>query len=90
MTEKASKILVKNYFSIYPIIVEKYSNGELYLAHGGDSIKKGDEYELFAKGEKIIDSYTNEVIGNVEDYVGKIKISSVTSNFSKGKLIDTN
>ena len=89
MTEKASKIIGQELlFSIYPIIVEKYSNGELYLAHGGDSIKKGDEYELFAKGEKIIDSYTNEVIGNVEDYVGKIKISSVTSNFSKGKLID--
>tara|TARA_B100000965_G_scaffold69928_1_gene55138 strand:- start:4564 stop:6174 length:1611 start_codon:yes stop_codon:yes gene_type:complete len=89
MTEKASQIIGQELlFSIYPIIVEKYSQGELYLAHGGSSIKKGDEFELFAKGEKIIDSYTNEVIGNVEDYIGKIKISSVTSNFSKGRLID--
>ena len=89
MTEKASKIIGEELlFSIYPLIVEKYSKGELYLAQGGSLVKKGDSYEVFAKGEKIVDSYTNEVIGNVEDYLGKVEITSVTSNYSKARFTE--
>ena len=35
------------------------------------NLKKDQQYEVFEKGEKIIDSYTNEVIGNVETSVSK-------------------
>ena len=75
-------------FSVYPVLIEKISNGEIYLGQGGKQFKKGQQYEVFEKGEKIIDSYTNEVIGNVETSVSKIEISSVSSGYSKAKFLD--
>ena len=75
-------------FSIYPVLIEKISNGEIYLGQGGKQFKKGQQYEVFEKGEKIIDSYTNEVIGSVETSVSKIEISSVSSGYSKAKFLD--
>ena len=75
-------------FSVYPVLIEKISNGEIYLGQGGKQFKKGQQYEVFEKGEKIIDSYTNEVIWNVETSVSKIEISSVSSGYSKAKFLD--
>ena len=87
-TSEVSTILGEEIlFSIYPVLIEKIYNGEVYLGQGGKQFKKGQQYEVFEKGEKIIDSYTNEVIGNVETSVGKIEISSVSSGYSKAKYL---
>jgi hypothetical protein len=40
---------------------------------------------MFEKGDQIIDSYTNEVLGTTETLVGTIEITSVSSNYSKAK-----
>ena len=79
---------IKTHKEYYPVLIEKISNGEIYLGQGGKQFKKGQQYEVFEKGEKIIDSYTNEVIGNVETSVSKIEISSVSSGYSKAKFLD--
>ena len=85
---KTSKILGEEIlFSIYPVLVEKIVNGEIYLGQGGSQFQKADQYELFEKGEKIIDSYTNEVIGNVETSLGLVEITSVSTGYSKGKML---
>ena len=82
-----SKILGEEIlFSIYPVLVEKVVNGEIYLGQGGNQFTKGEKYEIFQKGEKIIDSYTNEVIGNVETSIGLIEIVSVSSGYTKAKM----
>ena len=84
---KISKILGEQIlFSIYPVLVEKVVNGEIYLGQGGSQFTKGEKYEIFQKGEKIIDSYTNEVIGNVETSIGLIEIVSVSSGYTKAKM----
>ena len=85
---KVSKMLGEEIlFSIYPVLVEKITNGEIYLGQGGNQFQKSDKYELFEKGEKIIDSYTNEVIGNVETSLGLVEITSVSTGYSKGKML---
>ncbi|WP_415303427.1 CsgG/HfaB family protein [Candidatus Pelagibacter sp. Uisw_090] len=85
---KISKILGEEIlFSIYPVLVEKIVNSEIYLGQGGNQFQKSDQYELFEKGEKIIDSYTNEVIGNVETLLGLIEITSVSTGYSKAKML---
>ncbi len=85
---KISKILGEEIlFSIYPVLVEKIVNGEIYLGQGGNQFQKSDKYELFEKGEKIIDSYTNEIIGNVETSLGLVEITSVSTGYSKGKML---
>ena len=77
-------------YSIYPVLIEKVSNKEIYLGQGGNQFKKDSFYNVYEKGEKIVDSYTNEVLGNVEDYKGKIKITSVTKNYAKAISHDLN
>ena len=72
-------------FSIYPVLVEKIDGPDLYLGQGGKQFKNGDVYEIFEKGDKIYDSYTKEVIGNIESPKGKVQIVSVTSNMSKAR-----
>jgi len=79
----SAKIGEEILFSLYPVLIEKISNDEIYLGQGGNQFKVNDIYDVFEKGEKIIDSYTNEVIGNTESFKGKIKIIKVTASYSK-------
>ena len=89
LVDKAVKIIGQEVlFTAHPVIVEKYSNNTLILGQGGNQFKKGDLYELYEKGDKIIDSYTNETIGNVETYLGKIEIIQVRSNLSQAKFTE--
>jgi TolB-like protein len=84
MTDKmASSLGEEILFSIYPVMVEKINGADIYLGMGGNQFKKGNVYEMFEKGDQIIDSYTNEVLGTTETLVGTIKITSVSSNYSK-------
>jgi curli biogenesis system outer membrane secretion channel CsgG len=89
LVDKAVKIIGQEVlFTAHPVIVENYNDDTLILGQGGNQFKKGDSYELYEKGEKIIDSYTNEAIGNVEKYLGKVEITQVRSNLSQAKFTE--
>jgi len=89
LVDKAVKIIGEEIlFTAHPVIVEKYNNNLLVLGQGGNQFKKGDSYELYEKGEKIIDSYTKEAIGNIENYLGKVEITQVRANLSQAKFIE--
>jgi hypothetical protein len=77
-------------FSIYPVLVEKVDGPDLYFGQGGKQFKNGDVYEIFEKGEKIYDSYTKQPLGNVESPRGKVKVVSVTNNFTKARSDEKN
>jgi len=88
MTDKVSASLGEELlFSIYPVMVEKIKGKDIYLGMGGKQFKKGNIYEMFEKGEPIINSYTKEVLGATETLVGTIVITSVSNNYSKAKTI---
>ena len=87
MTEKvSSKLGEEILFAIYPVLVEKIEGSDLYLGMGGKQFKKGNIYEIFEKGDPIIDSYTQESLGFVETLVGQIEITRVSNNYSKAKV----
>ncbi|MBT7236399.1 MAG: hypothetical protein HN866_02380 [Gammaproteobacteria bacterium] len=89
LVDKAAKIIGEEIlFTAHPVIVEKYNNDILILGQGGNQFTKGDSYELYEKGDKIIDSYTNEAIGNVENFLGKVEITQVRSNLSQAKFTE--
>lgn len=77
-------------FSVYPVLVEKVDGPDLYFGQGGKQFKNGDVYEIFEKGEKIYDSYTKQPLGNVESPRGKVKVVSVTNNFTKARSDEKN
>tara|TARA_B100000035_G_scaffold190114_1_gene162308 strand:- start:1487 stop:3070 length:1584 start_codon:yes stop_codon:yes gene_type:complete len=89
LVDKGIKVIGEEIlFSVYPVVVEQYSMDRLILGQGGNQFKKGDAYELYEKGEKIIDSYTKEPLGNIENYLGKVEITKVNANFSKAKFVE--
>ena len=76
-------------YAIYPILVEKIEGGLLYLGQGGNQIKLNDQYSLYERSdEKIKDSYTGEILGNVETKVGLVEIIDSNSKFSVAKIIE--
>ena len=78
-------------YAIYPILVEKIEGDLLYLGQGGNQIKLNDQYSLYVRSdEKIKDSYTGEILGNVETKVGLVKIVDSNSKFSVAKILESN
>ena len=78
-------------YAIYPILVEKIEGDLLYLGQGGNQIKLNDQYSLYERSdEKIKDSYTGEILGNVETKVGLVEIVDSNSKFSVAKILESN
>lgn len=73
-------------FAIYPLRVEKIDGDILYIGQGGNQLNKGDIYEVFRVGEDLIDSYTGESLGGIEEYVGTAEITNVTAKMSIAKF----
>ena len=87
-----SNLAVKNLgtkiiYEIYPIMVENFEDNLLYLSQGGEQIKTGDLYTLFERTDKkIIDSYTGEILGNIEKKIGIVEIVEIHSGYSVAKI----
>lgn len=73
--------------SLFPIRVEGYSNGEVYLGRGGDSIKVGQVFEVFRRGDAIKDSDTGEIIGHSEENLGIVEVIEVQAKISKATFV---
>ena len=83
----AKKAGVEIMYAIFPILVEKIENELAYLGQGGSQLKIGDVYNVYERtDEKIKDTYTGEILGNVEKKVAKATIIDVNSKFSVAEL----
>ncbi len=85
LAERASTDLVQR---IYPNRIVKITNGSVFINIGGESINKGDLYDVYAEGDAIIDPYTGESLGKSEIYVSRIIVDRVQSKFSVAHVID--
>tara|TARA_B100002003_G_C13737130_1_gene367865 strand:+ start:207 stop:566 length:360 start_codon:yes stop_codon:yes gene_type:complete len=76
-------------YAIFPILIEKIENQLAYLGQGGSQLKIGDVYNVYERtDEKIKDSYTGEILGNVEKKVAKVSIVEVNSKFSVAEIFE--
>jgi curli biogenesis system outer membrane secretion channel CsgG len=85
LAERASTDLVQR---IYPNRIVKITNGSVFINIGGESINKGDLYDVYAEGDAIIDPYTGESLGKSEIYASRIIIDRVQSKFSVAHVIE--
>ena len=92
LNNKAANRLVSNLIeNIYPTMILKIKpRGEMILNQGGRSVSEGDIFEIYSKGEKLIDPYTGESLGSDESLQGVIKIIRVMPKMSIAKIIDGN
>ncbi len=85
---KISSDMIQN---IYPTRIIKIKTDEtMILNQGGRSVEEGDVFEIYSKGEILIDPYTGESLGSDETLNGVIKIIRVMPKISIAKLIDGN
>jgi len=73
--------------AIYPIMVSSVRGKTVYLAQGGNTIKKGQKMELIQYGERIIDPYTKEFLGKEEIQVGMVRVTNVQAKLAQAKII---
>ena len=85
----AKKAGVEIMYAIFPILIEKIENQLAYLGQGGSQLKIGDVYNVYERtDEEIKDSYTGEILGNVEKKVAKASIIEVNSKFSVAEIFE--
>jgi hypothetical protein len=76
----SSKAVVDIINSIYPLSVLALSLNGVTIGQGGDSIKVGERYRVYALGKELRDPYTNEFIERQAIPVGEIEIIETDSN----------
>lgn len=81
---KASDDLINR---IYPLLIVDVSGKQVIVNGGGDSVKVGEHYAVYAKGKNIIDPYTGESLGSQRSYAGKIKITRVEAKMATATII---
>lgn len=72
--------------NIYPLQVIDMKNDEVTINQGNLTV--GTKYEVFKLGKKMIDSYTKESLGRVENKVALIEIIHSLPKFSIGKIVE--
>jgi curli biogenesis system outer membrane secretion channel CsgG len=75
--------------AIYPLLAIALEDGELVLNQGGEMIKAGDRYELFALGEMLKDPRTGENLGRKETKIGVAEITRSKPKTADAKVIET-
>ena len=76
MAKQISEEVLSN---IFPLRVVGVTAGQVVLNQGGKTLKKGIRLRIFAVGEKLIDPYTREVLGQAETEVATVKIVRITA-----------
>lgn len=83
----ASRILKEALAGIYPIRVIAKKNQQLILNQGTGNLHVGDLYEVYNRGEKMIDPYTKETLGTTEEWVAQIEIIRIAPKMSYADVI---
>lgn len=83
----ADKIGKKILNAIYPILVVSVSGDNVTLGQGGSGVKRGERYDVFEYGKRIIDPYSKRFIGREEIYTATIEVTRVNPKQSYGKII---
>jgi len=75
--------------AIYPMMLIEIDNGTAILNQGGDMIRAGDKYELFALGKDVRDPRTGESLGRREHKCGVIQITpGGNSKMSEARILE--
>ncbi len=63
-------------------------NGNLLLNKGSnDSVRKGDLWSVYSKGEIVLDPISGEELGSIDESIGTARITRTDKRFSEVKLI---
>jgi len=74
--------------SIFPVEVLRVDGaGVIYLNYGKAILSEGDKIEIYRPGEALVDEATGLNLGSEEELIASARITSVSDQFSKAKLL---
>ena len=76
--------------NIFPLRVVGLTTGQVVLNQGGSTLNIGDRLNIFAVGEKMIDPYNREVLGQTETEIAMVKVVRVTAKTTYAEVISGN
>lgn len=76
-------------FNIYPIMVASASPTEVMMNYGEQFVSVGQVYQVFAKGNVVMDPATGEVLAFEEIPAGTVRVTQATGKFSKAEILDS-
>lgn len=74
--------------NIYPLRITGKTAFELVVNQGGRNIQIGDEFDVFRRGEKIVDVTTGEALGYAEEMIARIRVTRTTPKMSYAIVIE--
>jgi len=83
----SNKVFTQLKDNIYPLMVIVTEGGTLILNSGGDTVKKGQFFDVFQLGEKIVDPITKESLGYNETKVATIKVDKTLPKLSYASVV---
>ncbi len=81
---RISQTLLTN---IFPLRVVGLAGGQVVLNQGGKTLNTGDRFNIYAVGEKLVDPYTREVLGQAESEIATVRIVRVTAKAAYAEII---
>lgn len=91
VTLAAKEVLNGIVDSLFPVkVVKVSSNGNVILNQGGKRFAKGQVFDVFDKGDILINPDTGEKIGTEEVRIGQIKVIIVKNAISYAEVISGN
>lgn len=73
--------------AIYPLMAVAVSPVSITIGQGGDSIKVGQKFDVFAQGNELKDPYTGESLGKQEIQIGQVQVVSTQFKTSEAKIL---
>ena len=83
--EDISKL--KDFFNRQGYVVERL-NGKVILDLGKESVRVGEIFKVIKEGKEIVHPVTGEVLGKMDEEVGKVRISEVKDKFSLAEILE--
>ena len=90
LADTVSKTLSRNIVNhLFPPKITSIKGGVASINRGeGAGVEVGDEFEVYAKGGKVVDSDSGNDLGNVEETTGRVKVISVSAKSAKAKIVE--
>ena len=73
--------------AIYPLMAVAVSPMSITIGQGGDALKVGQKFDVFALGRELKDPYTGESLGKQEVLVGQVQIASTQFKTSEARIL---
>lgn len=74
--------------NIYPLRITGKTTFELVVNQGGRNVQVGDVFDVFRRGEMMVDVTTNEALGYSEEQIARIRIVRTTPKMSYAIVVE--